>query len=512
MYVLMQEKKLHSLLSKVAMALLVLGVLWSCAQTEVMPETGGDTSEAVAFEALMLNVARDTRAGRMGELTTDNLKAADAGFGVFACNTGNAPWDTWKTGTASLMNFMFNQQVAWENDLWVYSPVKYWPNGVDAANASDTPSHTATEKDVQYLSFFAYAPYVETTPSTGVVTDDDTQGIVGMTANSGKAKDASLTYRTSNVTPFDPTKSVDLLWGVRGAFNYQETDGTVNSVTTLGASHNIDLTKQTVDERVSFLFKHALSKFTITVQGLFDHTDNDDTSPEYPVDVDDNTKILIESVDFDDSPLFKQGKMYLAPATDDAEEPTWEDLTEKGTPALSIRGTDINEDLSDTYMVEAVSKSYHRDYLEDKANAADAKTLFDALPRGVTHTEQSLFNDDETYYLVIPNKKHIADHSDDVMKIHMVYDVITYDPNLKLNTPQYFSIVKNDITATFSSAFAFEANKSYKLRLQPGLTTVKFEVAVGEWDTPITLDPLVIDWQIETHEYNIGYDSDDSTD
>ena len=93
------------------------------------------------------------------------------------------------------------------------------------------------------------------------------------------------------------------------------------------------------------------------------------------------------------------------------------------------------------------------------------------------------------------------------MQIRMVYYVITYDERLtlpKTGYPQYFSIVKNDVTATFSTAFAFEPNKKYKLRLQPGLTTVKFDVtSVDGWDTPITLNPEVIDWVTKTLEYDV---------
>ena len=109
---------------------------------------------------------------------------------------------------------------------------------------------------------------------------------------------------------------------------------------------------------------------------------------------------------------------------------------------------------------------------------------------------------EDTYYLVIPNKGQVT--TDTPMKIRMVYYVITYDPQLKLNTPKYYSIVKNDVTATFSTAFAFEANKSYKLRLEPGLTTVKFEVVeIDEWGRSIVLDAVVKDWVVETHEYNV---------
>ena len=60
------------------------------------------------------------------------------GFGVFACTTGE---HTYRDVTVTA-NFMCNQQVVFNDGNWMYSPVKYWPNGSE-----------------QKLSFFAYAPY-----------------------------------------------------------------------------------------------------------------------------------------------------------------------------------------------------------------------------------------------------------------------------------------------------------------------------------------------------------------
>lgn len=489
-------------------------MLTSCVKDSVEVDSPTNPPAAVSFDA-QLAQRQNTRAGYVGEMTTSKLKDTDAptgGFGVMACHTGTDKWASWKSGTGTLMNFMYNQQVAWDdaNSHWTYSPVKYWPNGTDAANANGSPSNTATEAAPQYLSFFAYAPYVEVMPSTGTLTDVN-KGIVGMTANTTEAEASYLTYKTDGTTPattehpfpaYDPLYNVDLLWGVRGAFQYKEADGTDNpdpALTALGAAHNIDLTKQTVDEQVSFLFKHALAKFSITVQGLFDHTDNDDTSVLYPDDVDKDTKILIESVSI--SPFFTEGKMYFAPATDNASAPHWEP-TASTEQTLTIDGININATLGDTYKVAGEDSTYHHDFLVDtNGDTEAAKEKFDALPIGVTHTEVPLLNDGTFQFMVIPTNDYInASHP---TTVRMVYYVITYDTNLTLNTPKFYSIVKNDITATFDN-FAFEGGKSYQLRLQPGLTTVKFEVSVDDWETPITLTPMVVEWNSKTvGEYNL---------
>ena len=108
--------------------------------------------------------------------------------------------------------------------------------------------------------------------------------------------------------------------------------------------------------------------------------------------------------------------------------------------------------------------------------------------------------------MVLPNDEYRAGNPSKKMTVRMVYYVITYDERLtlvKTNMPKYFSIVKNDITATFDN-FSFAPNKKYKLRLQPGLTSAKFEVTVvDEWDTPLTLDPEVVDWYETPIEYNV---------
>ena len=89
--------------------------------------------------------------------------------------------------------------------------------------------------------------------------------------------------------------------------------------------------------------------------------------------------------------------------------------------------------------------------------------------------------------------------------VKAVYHVITYDPKLTLNSPKFYSIVENDITATMNnSAFKFEPNKQYKIVLNLGLTSVKFEVYelddFGEW---ILLSAVVKDWDTETKEVNV---------
>ncbi len=483
-------------------ALSVLLLLVACTKdSDLVTADKPSAQDAVSFSSYLQKARQSTRAtypaGKAGAMDDAVLKTS--GFGVFAQYTENTVWSDYDKSVP--FNFMWNQQVDWSSGTskWSYSPLKYWPN--DNQPADDQGAQGSQPHN--YLDFFAYAPYVQqsTLPGSSDATAD---GIVDVTNNSTSTDGSSLYYRTSLEKPFGVDESVDLLWAVPQTDLYKTKDSGEGSVT----------------GTVNLVFKHALSKFYITVQGLFDHVNNDDTSPQYGDDRDMFTHILVERVDFLSSPLFKEGRMYFVPAADKPDEPRWEGQT--GKVSLSISGLDINSTLSNSYL-DATVKKYWDDtsaetmaasFLQlsdqdgdDDVDATDALALFNQLPTGVTHTEVSLNDEDDVCYAVIPNKSYLDSHPDDPMQIRMVYYVITYDERLtlpKTGYPQYFSIVKNDVTATFSTAFAFEPNKKYKLRLQPGLTTVKFDVtSVDGWDTPITLNPEVIDWVTKTLEYDV---------
>ena len=316
-----------------------------------------------------------------------------------------------------------------------------------------------------------------------------------MTLNSTNSEASYLTYRLSEKPFLD--ENVDLLWASRpnlwkmmGTDEYGEHPGYV-------------------DGRVKFNFKHALSKLDIVVRGLFDQRDMGDNSADYPTERDANTRILVKSVDFSDSPIMKEGKMYLVPQSNvTATVPYWELEREEGKLKedlklkLLVEDFDLNANLRDVYASFGDPLYYHDDYFSSTEEIPDsAFAKLQRLPIGVTDEEESLLAKDDASFLVIPNKDYVDDNP---MKVHIVYYVITYDQNLKLNDPQYLSIVENDITATFSNAFSFAPNTQYKLRLLLGLTTVKFELEkVDGWETPLDMDPVVIDWHIERKEIDI---------
>lgn len=483
-----------------------------------------DADMLVTFSP-MLTAEKETRAvyPTTGEGGMTDLRLKNFGFGVFAQYAGNTAWTSYTEKSTTPFNFMWNQNVSWDGtSAWIYTPVKYWPNDnqpADDNGATGSQTHS-------YLNFFAYAPYTEVAaPATGFDVKDvdgnsdgkpDHDGIVKILNNSTNIEDSYIYYRTSNDVPFDADESVDLLWATKR--DCYKTDA---------AGYGY------VDGKVNLVFKHALSLFTVAVQGLFDHANNDDTSTTYPDDRDMYSKILIESVDFSGSPMFREGKMYVAPNPDDADVPHWE-MTAGKEYDLIVAGEDVNPTFANRYLDGTWKKYWDEDDIGESVpanlksflqlsdqdddgdvDADDALAIYNQLPKGVSHTEVPLnyTNYDsekgkyeDYWYMVLPNDEYRAAHSSEKIQVRMVYYVITYDERLtlvKTGYPKYFSIVKNEITATFDS-FSFEPNKKYKLLMQPGLTSCKFEVTmVDGWDTPITIDPEVVDWYSTPIEYNV---------
>ena len=173
------------------------------------------SDKAIAFDAT--EEGASTRANGMIDSNQD-LQALTQGFGVFGSYTGRLTYEN----TSVSSDFMYNQQVKYENGVWTYSPVKYWPN-----NSTD------------YVSFFAYAPY-EATPK------DDGRCIIDMSKRYDLG-DPWINYRLAE-NPWSADKpQVDLLYG-------QHEDNT-------NYTPWLDQQKPTdpVNYKLTFTFRHALA-------------------------------------------------------------------------------------------------------------------------------------------------------------------------------------------------------------------------------------------------------------
>ena len=410
--------------------------------------------QAINFGAY-LNRGVTTKAGMAGELTTTGLQAATAGFGVFAYYTADEPY----TGVSG-PSFMYNEKVTYDtgNNVWVYSPVKYWPNEFGAAAASE---------EVDRLTFFAYAPYVEVTPSNGIVTGDNTSGVVALSRNS-VGGDPLVKYLVS----MDPGTGVDLCWGVSKNGMTSSVDGSNNHVAA-GAPY-IDVVKPKLGDKIVFDFRHALSALNVQIDAAVDAT-----TPGTAVD--DNTRIYVRSVSFEG--LATKGALNLNSTV--AAGPLWTDYSGTGIPLAEVYTVyDGRRDGK-----EGVEGAEARNETPTGLNPVliQSKPYGSAgLSVGVTKTAVNLFNS------TTPGASVFVIPTNEPLKVTIVYDVETKD--VKLSTllsdgVTHGSTVENAISKTIQiggSDFTLEAGKKYTVALHIGLTSVKFDATVSAWDDSVT--------------------------
>lgn len=238
----------------------------SCTQEEELLTGSGSKSEAmdgaVTF-GTYLNSAPESRAEVM-----DLAAMKETGFGVFAFHTGAVDYNIKKP--KHVPNFMYNQEVTWadnaEGGMWQYSPVKYWPSN-------------PTEK----VSFFAYAPYVETPGATG---------IIGFTANTAEG-DPKLSFKMNE----NVDEQVDLLY----------------------SNNAMDICKQAITEKVNFRFNHALSRIGFKRVAVVDEfsveNGNEDNGnnelSKHGIKLTDKSTVAINSVSISSSQFGDKGDFNL---------------------------------------------------------------------------------------------------------------------------------------------------------------------------------------------------------
>ena len=269
-------------------------MLTACSSEDDIVQGGGSLPQLGASGALGFDVytASATKAGTpAGVMTTDKLKTAGNGFGVFAVYQDGVDY----AASSKKPNFMFNEHVYFSGS-WTYSPLKYWPNETET-----DPQATGISANIDKLSFFAYAPYVNlTTPgnmtvnTTGSVTEpayteaSPTSGILAITKED-RSGDPLVEWKYS--TNLD--NNVDLLWGVAPAgMSYQDVTG--GTTTATAGLPLLNMVKPDKDQKMKFLFQHALSRIGLTVVSAIDQVPAGDDGGVYS---NAQTRVLIKSVE-----------------------------------------------------------------------------------------------------------------------------------------------------------------------------------------------------------------------
>lgn len=477
-------------------------------------KNGAVSDGSVQFSTYMGTNAQETRSGATGVITTDVLKLGNYGFGVMAYNTGT---DTWAgQGASTLPNFMYNEAIKWDaaNNAWTYSPVKFWPN--NSANYVDETGAT-NSANANKLSFFAYAPYVELdyTTKTPVEVDptadtpenkncfvptDQTKGIVAITPNDLEG-DPSVKYiLTGNAAS---TEAVDLLWGKRGnTAGYDLANGATEA--TIG-EYNTDLTKQTVNEKVNFLFKHALAK----IGGHVSSTSNT-SNPGTPLtglqvilDIDDGsynggvknatkitgitggekedvTLVTVKSVKIRDLYTYRK---ETAETTDDEKSDlanggwfdfatgTWSNVYNNANKDQAASNVTYNSGKTTT-----TSSGSTGTLNADIAEPTSTPTYSSGWPlKGVTTTAQDVYTADSD----VPAVFMIPSTAPQTLVVTIDYIVRTYDKKLASKYTEIDQVITNTVTIPGNS---LDVNKYYKLLMHLGLTSIKFTATVADWD------------------------------
>ena len=360
-----------------AMATMLVGT--GCSSDDVVNDYSPEN--AIEFGTYVGRDAQGRGTALDNEVATGLSKQ---GFGVFAYYTNGGGYES----TSSPLNYMNNTKVTSTNATdWTYSPVKYWPN-----EASDK------------LSFFAYAPHGD---ANNVIGDGETYDNISF----------ETSYTGDPIINFNVNSDVT-----------NQTDLVVADATNLK-----DLTKQSVTGKVTFNFKHVLSRVGFKVEAVIDETNEaDGTNPDSDTqnkEIADGTVISVQEVELIGA-FNNSGKINLNTSA-------WSNQT------------------------AATSTSYLL-----SSNNSD----FTSAASNVTKGKQQL-NTASEYMMLIPTGT-IG------IKIRVKYTVTTTDTALTGSK----SVIENNITSA-EIPFTFEQGKAYDFVLHLGLTSVKLSASVTEWGT-----------------------------
>lgn len=427
-------------------------MLTACTNEDATNETVvSKGAQAVSFDTYVPNA---TRAGDAGVMTTAALQTADKGFGVFAqYSNGTSTTDGAYANTTNPSNFMWNEHVSYAAGSWTYSPLKYWPNETD----NDSQSPAATSDHADKLSFFAYAPYVAEASSiyTGKLTGPtysadpvignsnisaDGGGIEAVIANNATGNDPWVRYAVAT----DPANSVDLVWGVAPAGGLSYTNVTGGTTTVTAGMPLVDLIKPSKDQKIKFLFQHALARIGMTVIYAADQI-------AAGGQLDAQTKIAVKSVAIEEVTSTKvlktSGALNLKNTT--AFQSLWSNTD--GDFSATVSGTSLNPNIA--YNTNATTTW----------NQGGDWT-------GVKNTEVDVIAG-KKYFMVIPG------HDDTDLQVTITYDVITKDPKVADGYSEVENVIKKTVTIP-----TLTNNKAYNLKLILGMTSVKLDAEVTDWE------------------------------
>jgi hypothetical protein len=422
-----------------AVAALTLG---ACTKVDIVSNSEMDAP--VGFSAYSGNTI--TKAGAYGEMNNTLLQESEAnggGFGVFAYKTtGDYP----ATNTTVAPNFMYNQKVLYNAGNWEYHPIKYWPNQIAAGN-TDSQGTPAQGYAVDKVSFFAYAPYVAATASSGAVGSTD-EGIIALSDYDDQS-DPKVTYKVTN----DLDKQVDLVWGVSHGATWTNVAGGTNTPT--NGKPYLNLQKPAVGTAIHFYFHHALAQLKLQAIAAYNQEAAGGTAK-------DGVKITIDNVVITVPGMYQTAVLNLNNTAVEAGKPVpnWESETGSANLTLTVANANINPVMKDAGDVNASAQPAGVTY-----KAAPYTTPFDSVVDVINNGK---------YYTLIPK-----DDAAVTVNVKVTYYVTTDDANLNGGHSRVENVISHDVT--FSDGF--KAGTRNIIRMILGISEVKFEAEVVDWET-----------------------------
>jgi hypothetical protein len=468
-------------MKKVFLFAAAAAALAACSDEELSTQSQVLTSNEAPVNFSVYTERGLTRGGgQAGDLNNENIGAN--GFGVFAYYTAGEQYDAKATP-----NFMYNQKVtctgtATAGTLWTYEPVKYWPNEYGDKAISD---------ETDYLTFFAYAPWTNVEPTTGnivptksstadaeTVEHQQKYNIVSVNKNNATG-DPIVKY----VVDTDPATSVDLLWGVAAETagdNYSPIDGKA-SLTEGGPFLNLVKPNNPQSDRLQFNLKHALAKVKVTIDYIAD--DFTPTGTSKVIDAK-KTRIFVRS--FKMSGFATKGALNLNNTV--PGQPLWKDFD--GSKDLAFDEVTYQDGRKDGKEGETngaqnneTPQGLNPNIVENYAQTTGGEFGTDKTS-GVTNVPQLLFggneNENNGYFYVIPRNEE-----NNKVDVTIAYDVETIDPALagKLSDNETHGIsIENIISkADIFGGMDFMAGYQYEINIHLGMTSVKVEATVTDW-------------------------------
>lgn len=479
--------------------LTALMIVVSCSdEVSVSPYGGQEQADEVAVNVECVTQKLQTRAGVSG--TLDDAALQRDGVGVFGYYTGTNAWSTYRgalTTTLPAPNFMYNQEVNYESvsKEWVYEPQKYWPN--ENLVADNQGAIGAVEHN--YLSFLAYAPYSGNSVTLNDVTytfvdsegrfkssggvyydaQPKASGILRMTAN-GATGDPLITYRLAEKA----TDLVDLLWGTRGKTAYAEADGTTANNDEPGETTlNTDLTKQTTDEKVKFIFRHTLASIDIYVRRIYDEEYQSDPAATPPTE---DTRIFVSELKLAVSDMCKEATFNLV--TGEWTEVVNDDYT-LTIDSTRIRSAIVGSQLDNSHINEVRGM---------ELNGFTAREgVTEAMTRLTNETYSTMFipisgNDGVT---MTPTISYSFVTQDDAEELGLSDEYGTHNYARVLNKGIPGSAVTIGTYDSVGDSYTLERGKRYVLVCNIGAESVQFVLtSVEDWDFPIRMGTTVNDY------------------